>query len=122
MYSDLEIDDVPRELVRYDGYRQVATIELDDVDEVRRGFTFSDVVGLRLVPSPCFDRRRIFVDGSYVSTILVENGSEWIAEINAAERRAGEPETRDVAHFIVPSDAGVWEILAKQCNRGTGDE
>ena len=88
------------------------------ISKTRIGFASPQpVVGLRLTPSVCFDRHSLYVDGSYQRTILETTKSPWIDALHAGERASREQVSERIKHFLIPSDDGVWEILAERCNR-----
>ena len=121
-YDDLRLDDAPREVVRVDAAANRMVIELDDEVDARWRVTFAGVKAVRYVPSVLVDRRRLFVGSSYVKSILVEAPSPWIAELHHAEDRDGEAPSQGLHHYIVPSDEGVWELLARACEASRAEQ
>lgn len=117
VYRGLLLGDVPMERVEFDPCSKSVIFELDLENEDRFRVSFEPVAGLRLTPSACFDRRSLYVDGSYQRTILETTKSPWIDALHAGERASREPVSARIKHFLIPSDEGVWEILAERCNR-----
>ena len=117
VFEDLILDDAPMERFSFDGGTKRLKLAIDDDTGKTHHFCFEGVTGFRYHPTVCFDRRRIFVDGVYRKTILKEEDSEWIKELNHAEKEQLEPVSCSLGHYIFPSDEGVYELLARSVNR-----
>lgn len=111
LYDDIEFDDAPMECMRFFSARRAADLEIDTARGGRVVFEFSSVVAIRF--APMFDRRPIMVDGSYRRTLLVDDGSQWLSALRDSYAAAEESAPGSLEHYLVPSDDGVWEIVAR---------
>lgn len=114
-FKSLILDDAPMERASFDVGAGEFKLEVDTEDDKRVTLLFKRVMGMRFTPSVCFDRRSLYVEGCYIKTVIRIDNSQWIKEVNKAEEEASEPITKDVNHYVIPSDDGVWEILASKC-------
>lgn len=115
VFEELVVDSAPMERFRFDASPPTGVLEVDTEDDERVSIVFEGVVGFRYVPSACFDRRTIYVEGEYRPTVLLVEPSEWVREVVSAHEAQGEPLGSPLHHYVVPSDDGVWELLAVRC-------
>ncbi|WP_147449063.1 hypothetical protein [Corallococcus terminator] len=91
------------------------TMELDTFNGPRVLLVFRAVVGHRYVPSVLVDRSALYVQGDYRKSVLRVEPSDWCTEVVTAAKQEGAPILGELRHYVVPSDDGVWELLAKDC-------
>lgn len=119
-FKSLILDDAPMERASFDTKTGEFKLEVDTEDDKRVTLLFKRVMGIRFIPSVCFDRRPLYIEGRYIKTVIRIDNSSWIQEINRAEEEASEPITKEVNHYVIPSDDGVWEVVAKKCGMKEG--
>ncbi|MDY0093177.1 MAG: hypothetical protein RBT80_10820 [Candidatus Vecturithrix sp.] len=114
-FSSFILDDAPCEKAYFDSETREFRLEVDTENEQRVHLVFKRIFGIRFIPSVCYDRRSLYIGGHYVKTVVRIEPSQWILEIHRAEAEASEPITEGLIHYVIPSDDGVWEIVAKGC-------
>jgi hypothetical protein len=110
--KSLVIDDVPMEKVEFQSGSRVLRMSLEKEGGIPVVLVFRKVASFRFVPSVMYDRRNLFVEGEYIRSVLAIKGSEWLSDLLCQAAESSEPISHELCHFVVPSDEGVWEILA----------
>ncbi len=109
----LIIDDVPMEMVLFDSGTKLLKMTLEKESSEPATVWFQTVVAFRYEPSVMVDRRQLYVDGEYIRSVLLMEGSSWLVELRAKAAEQSESLPSHLQHFVIPSDDGVWEILAE---------
>ena len=109
--DNIELDDAPMERVQFTSGEGAASLLADLVDGHRIAIYFVGVRAFRF--APLFDRRFLSVDGHYRRTVVEIMDSPWIADLRSLHEKAQETLPSELHHYVVPSDDGVWEFLAK---------
>ena len=122
VFKDFVLDDAPMERFVFSGGGNRIELSVDDDNGRRHSFRFEGVSAFKYHPSDCFDRDPFYVGGIYRKTILLLKESEWVVELNRRESEQLEPVSNNLNHYLMPSDEGVYELLARSIAKVESDE